>query len=210
MGVAISVGVLSGVTDAEERATLAGGLETLRVALAAEGITWSEPETPPVPRDSHALGSLSYSMLAYLRRVLALIDAGRDVTPARGPAELDRDRQVVDDETMMFSSHLLCHSDSAGYYVPVDFPEPLFLDDHPGLAGGGMVGSSHGLRAELRRCAPALGITLAVDGSLPADEAHRIGHVDDDADYAIEITVWFTLWDACRASITGGHAIVFH
>jgi hypothetical protein len=209
VGLAITVGILSGVTDAEERAVISAGLEALRVALASEGITWSEPDTAPVPRDSHVAGSLPYSALAYLRRVMALVDTGRPVPPARTPDELQADRELVDDETMMFSSHLLCHSDSAGYYVPVDFPDPLFLNDHPDVAGGGMVGSSQGLRAELRRCAPALGIALTAEGELAEDEAHRIGHVDDDADFATETTVWFALWEACRASIAGGHAIVF-
>ncbi|MDR7275046.1 hypothetical protein [Catenuloplanes atrovinosus] len=202
MGLAITVGI----SGDEARA----GLEALRTALAAEGIGWSEPDTPPVPLDPHVPADLPYSALAYLRRVMALVDTGRPVTPARTPEELRADRELIDDETMMFSSHLLCHSDSAGYYVPVDLPDPLFLGDAPGVAGGGMVGSSQGLRAELRRCAPALGITLAADGSLPEAEAHRIGHVDDDADFATEITIWFALWEACRASIAGGHAIVFH
>ena len=50
----------------------------------------------------------------------------------------------------MFASHLLCHADYAGYYIPVDFADPLFLPEEAKIGGAGMVGSSQQLLAELR------------------------------------------------------------
>lgn len=108
----------------------------------------------------------------------------------------------------MLDSHLLCHSDCEGYYVPVAFDEPLFLPPDAGVAGGGMVGSSQGLLDELRGCAPALGIALD-GGELTDDEARRVGDLPETDPFMIEASVWLTLHEACRASIAGGHAIVF-
>jgi hypothetical protein len=63
------------------------------------------------------------------------------------------------DETSVLASHLLCHSDAGGYYVPVDFGDPLFLPEEAEVRGAGMVGSSQGLLAELAGIASPLGIS---------------------------------------------------
>ncbi|SRR6266540_224854 len=210
MGLAVSVGITSEPADAdeEEAAERRDELDRLSAALAAEGVHWGEPEGAPVPPMRSAVISFPYSCLHHLRRVLALVDAGRPVPPVDGPAALDQDKNVVKAKTMTFSSHLLCHSDCEGYYVPVDFPEPLFLPEDE-VAGGGMVGSSQGLLAELRRCAPALGVRLEPDGSLSDGEAARLSELPEDADFATETMVWLTLHEACLASIVSGYAIVF-
>jgi hypothetical protein len=51
--------------------------------------------------------------------------------------------KAIDDQSSMLSSHLPCHSDCEGYYVPIDFGEPLFADEDA-FAGAGMLGSSQG------------------------------------------------------------------
>ncbi|MEV6302163.1 hypothetical protein AB0M02_22295 [Actinoplanes sp. NPDC051861] len=144
----------------------------------------------------------------YLRRVYALANQGKPVTPVADHAERDRDNDVVEDEALMFESHLLCHSDCDGFYVPVAFDFPVFVSGTDDF-GGGMIGSSQGLLAELRRCAPAIGIRLEPDGELSDEEAERIGGLEDDAPFHIESVVWLTLHEACRESIAGGHAIAF-
>jgi hypothetical protein len=210
MGLAISVGIEPELADDEKELAEARAMfEGLSAALAAEGVIWTEPIGAPVPPSRAPALSFPYSWLHYLRRVYALVSIGRPVTPVDGPDERDRDNDAVEDETVMFSSHLLCHSDCEGYYVPVDFNEPLFLTEESGVAGGGMVGSSQGLRAELRRCAPAIGIRLTPDGSLPDAEAERLADLPEDASYFIESTVWLTLHEACEVSIASGHAIEF-
>ncbi|MFD1325107.1 hypothetical protein [Micromonospora sonneratiae] len=208
MGLAIVVGVLANVIDEEEIEEVRAELDNLSAALAKEGVDWREPEGLPTLSIRSTVSSFPYSWLHYLRRVLALVKQGRPVTAVDGRNGLDRDRSIIEDEMMMFDSHLLCHSDCEGYYVPVPFQAPVFLPEEAGVAGGGMVGSSQGLLAELLRCAPAIGIQL-VDGALADDEARRIEERPDSHQFAIESTVWLGLYEACRASIADGHAIVF-
>jgi hypothetical protein len=212
MGLAIEVGILSDLVGAaeDEIADVRAELDGLSAALAAEGVVWSEPEGVLVPPTRADVASFPYSWLHYLRRVLALVTTRQVVTPVDGSDAVDRDRQRVDDVTMMYSSHLLCHSDCEGYYVPVAFATPLFLPEDSGVVGGGMVGSSQGLLAELRWCAPAIGIELAADQSLSDAEAQRLAELPDTADFAIESTVWLALHEACEASIASGCAIVFN
>lgn len=215
MGLAVSVGVVAELVgdDAEWAAELAEELrqelDNLSAAVAAEGVTWREPyDRPAAPRRENS-GSFPYSWLHYLRRVLAMVDDGKPVTPVMDEGLTAEDEAQIEELTMMFESHLLCHSDDAGYYIPVELDAPLFLPEDSGVAGGGMVGSSQGLLEELRRCASALDIRLDGDGSLPDGEAARLVNPPDDADYRIESIVWLTLHEACRSSIAGGHAILF-
>ena len=42
------------------------------------------------------------------------------------------DDAYVEEELMMMTSHLLCHSDSECYYIPVDFQDVIFDDTLPG------------------------------------------------------------------------------
>lgn len=211
MGLAVSVGIVAGMLSIGEDEGVAhyrAEFDALSAALRAEGVDWREPEGADVPPMRAHAGSFPYSFLHYLRRTYALLQRDEPVTPVASRDELDRDEHKVADETSMFSSHLLCHSDCEGYYIPVDFPDPLFLPEDAGLAGAGMVGSSQGLRAELIACAPALGIRLD-DGALSDAEAARLNDIPDEADFGIETVVWLTLYETTRASIAGGHAIVF-
>lgn len=212
MSIAVTVGIttaLSGIDD-EGAARNRAALDQLSAALAAEGVSWQERYDTVVPPTRPHLRGFPTSQLHQLRRVLALVDAAEPVTPVVSAGELAADRELIDDQASLLASHLLCHSDSAGYYVPVDFGDPLFLPAGAGVAGGGMVGSSQGLLVELRRCAPALGVRLDPAGDLPDTEAARLFAVPDDADFAAETQTWLTLHEACRASIASGRAIVFH
>jgi hypothetical protein len=208
MGLAIAVGNPcigsdGTVYDSEGVADFRRQFAVLRDALAAEGITgWSEPDLPPPPQGT----SFPYGWLHYLRRAYALVWDKQEVTPVRNRDDLERAAGIVEDATMMLSSHLLCHSDAQGYYVPVRFDDPVFLSDD--LPGGGMVGSSYALLDELMRVAPAIGITPAEDGTIADEESIRSAD-RTGAPFAIEQTVWLALYDACRASIRYGSAIVF-
>ncbi|MEV6601551.1 hypothetical protein AB0M36_32560 [Actinoplanes sp. NPDC051346] len=206
MGLAINVGLASFDEDgvAQHRAAL----DRLSAALGAEGVGWSEPvgDAPPMRRH---VGGFPYSCLRYLRRVLVLTDAGEPVPPADRADNLDRDWREIDERSSMLDSHLVCHSDSAGFFVPVDLDDPLFLPTEAGVEGGGIVGSSLALRDELRRCAAPLGIHLD-GGELSDVEAERIFRLPTDAPFATESMVWLTLFEACRVSLASGHAIVFH
>ncbi|MBB2914949.1 hypothetical protein FHS43_006261 [Streptosporangium becharense] len=222
MGLAISVGIETFAIDEEGYAYRRAEMDRLSAVLAKEGVTWRQPDdpvwrgpegTPPFMR-SH-VGSFPYGYLRYLHRVVALVRSGGAVTPVSSQEELARDNDLVVEEAILLSSHLLCHSDYDGYFVPVDFDDPIFLFDEAGgggARGGGaeVIGSSHGLLAELRRCAPAIGIRLEEDGSLSDAEAARVFELPQSAPFEIESVVWLTLHEACRASIATDCAIIFH
>jgi hypothetical protein len=184
-------------------------MDGLRDALASRGIEWSEPDTVPPPSAMRRhVSSFSYSYLHYLRRAYALHYLGQPVTPVASFDEVRDADAVIEDATMGLSSHLLCHADNGGYYVPADFDDPLFLDES--IAGAGMVGSSHALLEELVRTAPDIGVALAGDGDLADAEAARLIDGNGQDPYRVEQTVWLTLHEACRASIAHGNAVVFH
>jgi hypothetical protein len=211
MGLGIGVGLIRNVAGDEEGAAhFRRQLELLRAALAAEGIEgWTEPDDVAEPSAGmrRHVGSFPYSFLHYLRRVYARHAAGMPIVPAADRAALERDDALVADESSMLSSHLLCHSDSAGYYVPVDFPTPCFLDEE--IAGAGMVGSSAGLLRELRAIAPALGIALDAGGALSDAEAARLADAGEASPWFREHVVWLALHEACVASVRHHLTVVF-
>lgn len=210
MGLSITVGMLRSVAgDAEGVAYFRDAFDALAAALARAGHPgWREPDVAR-PRRRPAIDSFPYSFLHYLRRAYALVLRGRPVTPVAGRLT-EADEELILDETSMLSSHLLCHSDTAGYYVPLALGDPLFLDEGERVAGGGMVGSSRALLAELRQVAPAIGVRLEPDGSLSDAEARRLYDTADDHPFSREQTVWLTLHEACVDSLATGAAIVFH
>ncbi len=190
MGLAISVGKLA-KNDAYREM-----FDRLAATLAQAGIGgYREPERVPETMRAHC-DSFPYSFLHYLRRCYALLREGKPITVAE-----DADDDLVEELSIDSSSHLLCHSDAEGYYVPVDFDEPLFDDEES-------IGSSQRLLAELREVGPHIGVKLEADGTLSDAEAARLAGYDDGPFWR-EITVWLTLHEACVASIAHGTAIVF-
>lgn len=212
MGLGISVGMLcdQARNDPEGFEVHRDEFETLSQALAQEGIEWSEPEVIHTSGEHDYSAGFPYSYLMHLRRAFALAQLGEEVTPvsAVSDEQYARDMVKVDDEMAMFSSHLLCHADYAGYYVPVDFADPLFLPEEAKVAGAGMVGSSQQLLAELVGLAGTIGIRLDAAGVLSAaDEAALVAA--DGEEFDAERYTWLQLYRACLASVESGHAIVF-
>lgn len=206
MGLAIVVGASGGVGL---QVAVRRDLVRLSRSLGRAGVRWREPVLRRAPRSRFDLDAFPYSMLHQLRRALAYVDAGLPLVPTTDGTLSAEDEALVEQVTEHWDSHLLCHSDVDGFYVPVAFDRPLVLDDAP---GGGMVGSTQGLLAELRRCAPAIGIRLADDGVLGDAELRRLrDRVGDDVvePFDAEQTVWLVLHEACRASVASGRAIVF-
>ncbi len=179
--------------------------------LTDEGLpTYDEPDELVLPAQQ-ACGSFPYSFLHYLRRAFAHLRERPDepLAPVTD-GNLDADKELVDDASSLFDSHLLCHSDCEGLYVPIDFPDPIFPDD-PQAIPGGILGSSHGLLRELVEVAPHIGVRLASDGSLPPAEAERIASLSENEDHPfhVELLVWFALYEAAETSIRLRTAIVF-
>jgi hypothetical protein len=105
----------------------------------------------------------------------------------------------------MLDSHLLCHSDCEGFYVPVEIGDPIFDDD----LLGGMLGSSQALLRELVEVAPHIGVTLEGGRPTPACEA-ELRDIEDSGPFWRERLVWYTLFEAASLSIEHNTLIVFH
>jgi hypothetical protein len=211
MGLAVSVGALADLkeNDPEGAEWLSESLEAMNNLLRKHGLpTHVEPETLPRLNDRAGLGSYPYSFLHYLRRFAAHA-ANPDWQPQPFPDDVrPADDSVVDQASCMFDSHLLCHSDCEGFYVPIPFDAPLFAEDGEKVPGG-MLGSSQGLMKELVSVAPKLGIGLW-EGLLPDSEAARINRViEAEGVFWIEQAVWLSLYEAARLSIEHGTVISF-
>jgi len=166
-----------------------------------------EPEqVPKLPYRGHLIG-MGYSGLHYLRRAVAFArQAPEEFCPLPEGEDVTSDLRVDEELFVRMDSHLICHSDCEGFYVPIDFPIPVYNDDLP----GGCLGSSQRALAEILLAAPLLGIPL--EGEKLADEvaASIVQETEDSHPYAIERQVWFTLHECLRHSIEYKCAVVFN
>lgn len=215
MGLSISVGVLADLkrNDSEGAERIRDEFEKVQRLLREAGHAgWQEPEDLEDLRLRPHVGSFPYSFLHVLRRAYAWAVRRPDtpLEPAAPDAPTAEDDQLIESEAMMMESHLLCHSDSEGFYVPVDLPEPLFDVGGSGVTGG-MVGSSQGLMRELERMAPLLGIRLGPAGALSDEEARRVYEEGTDEGHPFwrEKLVWLTLYECARASVAHRAALCF-
>ena len=152
--------------------------------------------------------SFPYSFIHYLRRFYAKTVSQPDWVPvAVAEGEDPASDPVVEDESMMFESHLLCHSDSEGFYLPVEFDE-IVTDDN-GRITGGLLCSSYKLLNKLIYIAPKLGIEL-LDSQLSDDEAERINQLaESEEGFYRELCVWIALYEAASLSVEHKTAISF-
>lgn len=212
MGLAIEVGVLAYLVehDVEGAEWVAEELEKINEALRTAGLpTHAEPRTLPTLKSRCSTDSYPYSFLHFLRRVVARrlnnpVWLATPLVEGEDPA----DDPIVGRELQAMRSHVICHSDAEGYYVPIDFNEIVFVED-ASVPGGGIVGSSQRVLDELVAVAPALGIVL--NGSELSDaEAQRIDAETDELPLFIERLVWLSLFEAARLSVEHRTAICFN
>jgi hypothetical protein len=128
--------------------------------------------------------------------------------------ELDNDLDGVRlDLAMSMTSHLVSHAPDHGVYVPVRFGQDVFYVHHESSPycrdGAFEVGSSQFLLAELGTVAPAIGIRLEPDGSLSTTEARVVDRTGADHPFALERSVWLSLYGAALTSIRDNVAIIF-
>ncbi|MFE4460459.1 hypothetical protein ACFROC_24150 [Nocardia tengchongensis] len=202
---------VEGGSDPEYLDSLNDQLRTLNELLASEGLPLHRESTvrgAAVTRDR--MSGVPYSFLHYLRRAYARACEypDRPLAPV-AEGESAADDPAIEAVGSSFTSHLICHSDCEGYYVPVDFREVLFSDE----LDGALVGSSTALLRELVYVAPYLGIRL-VDGRLSDAEVERIyAGLDHAADgphpFFRELEIWIMLFEAARISIENGTIIEF-
>ena len=75
-----------------------------------------------------------YIDLYQLRQLAAYLEYGRDIAPILrhgGPPPTEPDPLLVaiwDDEQPTRFQHLINHQADGGYYLPVDFPQPIWLE----------------------------------------------------------------------------------
>lgn len=205
MGLALSVGELAWHLgpdgDPEGLVWLRRNLDRLNALLRKNGLPeHHEPEVLPKIDRRGAMHSFPYSYTHHLRRAVAyarrapekFAQIDRDQEPSKDPY-IDRELSVWMD------SHLICHSDGEGFYVPIDFPEPLYAEAEFSITGD-IVGSSQRLLAELIQAAPLLEIHLEEHGRLSDEEAANLRDLDSHR-YGLERLVWFAYYEAARASV---------
>jgi hypothetical protein len=213
MGLDIYVGYLARINREEGEGAgdwLREDFEAINAALADEGLPLHhEPEELPPLHTRGSYEGFPYSFLHYLRRFYAHVVTNPGQVPEPVAAgELGDDPVLEELMEEAFDTqaapHLLFHSDTNGYYVPVDF-RPVLMD--PQLPGNAL-GSSYRLLEELRRVAGPLGISL-VKGHLHNDEAAKLRAEVEKGPFWIERLVWFSLFERARLSVEHGTAICF-
>ncbi|WP_432730346.1 hypothetical protein [Variovorax sp. W6] len=239
MGLAVCVGMLAELLedDPESAEGFEEELAEVNRVLAAAGLPPHTEPRGPLELDSRAsIDGFPYSFIHYLRRAYAhrVLSPDWVATPLADDVDPTADPKI---QALLdgSESHLLCHSDAEGFYVPIDFQEVLFdgdgsdedeeeekekdeedyeaegdadLEELNGLPGG-MLGSSQRLLEELVFVAPALGIRLE-NGKLSDEEAERIDAlIDDDNGLYREYVSWLLLYESARLSIEHRTAIVF-
>jgi hypothetical protein len=230
MGLDVCVGILPAVIDSDQE-----GFEhyqhlfaQVNQALQAEGLPPHHEPIAPQPDIPWFAQMWSYSGLHYLRRIAAYLWADQPLPPP-GTYEDVRDPMrdpVIDRAYYMLYSlnhpfaayHLLCHSDSGGFYLPQDFPEVIYADAALGIPGD-MIGSAAMLQRECTRIARILEIPPDLD---PEDD--RVWQAADAQaaetqewrgetlwqHYGIETFTCIRLLRACEIALKSGCAIVFN
>ncbi len=190
--------------------------------IAAYDKALGEAGLPPVPVHSYMPGlsgdvapvaGFDYEALHFLRRAHMLRLCGLEVTPV-GELGGDYEQLMEMFESAAQQSHLVWHYDHAGAYVPLDFAAPVANEEL--LAGGGPLGSSHGLLRELEAVAPAIGIDPANPPLAPTPPERPTGLDEpappaphDDSPFARERHVWLGLHAAVTRSLAQSSMIVF-
>jgi len=220
MGLSLCVGILSDLAEDSE------GLADFRRQFDKVNRTLKQAGLPPhaepakLPSGSWSCDLAGYSALHALRRIAAWLWAGKGLPPAP-VADADKDPLVEryletvgrnaprrPTGTQFRFDHLMLHSDSEGFYVPIEFPNVLFASRAAGLAGG-LIGSSAMLKNECEVLAGALALPLDLD---PASE-EVVTAADSGGPgwrlYGQEAHSCLALHKAAEVSLKTGAAIVF-
>lgn len=214
MGLAIGLGMLVEFAQSNPAAArqMKADLRHINTVLTEAGLpAHQEPERFDPPLSLRAtLTSFPYSWLHHLRRFAAHVMRDPKWVPYPiEPGEDPADDPVLRQMYRRLSSHLLCHSDSEGYYLPLDFDE-LFLDAGHKIRGG-VLGSSQRLFRELLEISDPLEIPVDDDGKLSDEAVQNLSEQRPaGAPFAVERLVWLALFESARVSIERQTAIVFY
>jgi hypothetical protein len=111
-----------------------------------------------------------------------------------------------------FLDHLMYHSDSRGYYVPIDFYDTIFPSTKLAKDVGAEIGSTQGLLADCKAVAKVIDLPADVDPKSKCfadaiSSAARLG--DGWWNYPLECEICLQLMIACRKSLELGSVLVF-
>jgi hypothetical protein len=215
MSLAVSVGQLAFLRDEDpdEVEAFREELRAVNRVLAAHGLPpHDEPESLPEITDRVSIGSIPYGWLQHARRAVAYaLRPGKRFRPLRDGEDPAADRRY-DDVLFSCESHVICHSHCEGFYVPIDFPEPLYdelSDDDPRVIRGGILGSSQGGLRELVLAAPLLGIPLTGGRLADADAVAICEEPEGVHPHEVARKAWLLLFERLRQSVEHRSAAVF-
>jgi hypothetical protein len=234
MGLALEVGILADLKDADEEgyASYIDAFARLNNVLRSEGF---EVHVEPEELDEiFSCDMLSYTGIHYLRRIAVHLALGKPI-PAPGDEQTYRNIALSDEYFDNFNAgksmkyqHLIVHSDAEGFYIPIDFERVIAT---PTLSGG-WVGSTQRLRAECAELAGMLSmpldmhheedeLTRAADAQLhPRSQSSprlwpwKRAETEQSSDlmwkrYGVETCACLRLLAACQVSLQTKAAIVF-
>ncbi|MFV1872762.1 MAG: hypothetical protein ACMZ64_05485 [Oleiphilus sp.] len=188
MGVMFCVGAYARalVDDPEEAESIEIQLASINSVLRERGIEEHNEPIKLKQLDNRALyGSIRYSALFSLRECYIDYSSENESVLASGLA-----------------SHLVCHSDHNGFYLPIRFARVIADENR---IPGNWLGSSYELMNELVLVAPALDIPLE-DGILTDELLDELNY---DRKHTDELVAWLELFEAARLSIENNSAIIF-
>lgn len=216
MGLAIEVGIMSDLLENDDES-----FEYYEDQFAAMNELLAERQLPTHAEPSHIDEMISFDMwsyagLHYLRRFAAHIDeTGKPPSPGGDESSSDPilQKYYAEDGSAPKCrfNHLMDHSDTEGYYLPIDLPDPLRLPEESEITGG-VIGSSQRLLAECEELAKHLGLPTDLDPDSDAvwDAAETQGEGTDGwQKYGVESFTCLRLIHAARASVKHGAALVF-
>lgn len=216
MGLDLEVGILADLKEADEEGFAYYKEQFGVLNQVLSGARLAAHVEPEELDDVFSCGMYGYSGLHYLRRVGAHLALGRPIPPP-GDKDAADDPILARDYWDRFCAgerlkyqHLIIHSDTEGFYVPVDFERALVVTDSPLV--GGMLGSTQQLQTECRDLASLLDVPAGMGGE--SDEVvEAIGTQGRGRkkwqQYAVETFTCLQLLAACDASLRTRAAIVF-
>ena len=189
--------------------------DNLNAVLRREGIAPVSGTTLPDNRD---LDHMPYAWFGLLRRAYARLRNGLPPEPAR-PYEAPADAtdiqlvcarngtqpfewELMTDIYTNFRSHLVCHGDSDGFYVPSEFAEPIYCDEDF------WIGSLPRLIDELCELAEPLQITLQ-GKQIPPEVRADIFDEEGPEGFLIERMALLVLLDSATLALLGRCALSF-
>jgi hypothetical protein len=211
MGLLIGVANLANAVekgDAEGVAWCRREFAEVSRVLAANGLpAYEEPERlPPTPDDLWwSLAGLSYGWFNRLQRAVAHArQRARRLEPLAEDESANADRRLRA-ERKAGQSHVVCHSDCDGFFIPVDFPVPL-TDPRKQLYGL-VLGSSQQALRELIEAASLLGLSVK-EGKVEERVAEAIREGQDEHPLWVERLAWLYLFRPLQVSVELGTAVV--